>query len=313
MPPYLGETPKFLKIKKTVGQLILINARESNELVTEAIEQGFNVNEGIIVYYNQTFYHGVTAINLLNDLADQSTFSGRLSRLIYKNKLATSLWYPFLKLLRNLNLRLQGKSKIQNPAFWPTFKPVFGDDWERLPNVIKKHYADRPYSNDITRAKGLMTISFSPLMSALAPLLSFFKMFAPAPGKDIPVEIDYLSNPQNASFIFDRRFFYPNLSKPFTFKTTLWQLKGNMIIDVMRFGLGLKMRYQVDGTKIRITHCGYALVIGKLHIPLPLTFLFGKGYGEETPLTDTSFHFYLESTHPLFGQIIRYEGVFTLE
>lgn len=310
---FCNHTAKFLKIRKNVGQLILIDARQPHELVTEAVKQGIDINEGVIVYYHERFYHGKIAINLLNDLADQSTFSGKLSYWVYRNKLAASIGYPILKLLRKLNLWLQRKPKIHHPEFWPTFKPVFGEDWERLPTVIKKHYANRPYSSDITRVKGLMTITFSPLMKFIAPFLSFFNMFAPKPGKDIPVEVDYLSSPENSSFIFDRRFYYQHLSKPFKFKTVLWQIKENMIIDVLRFGLGLKMIYQFDGTKIRFIHCGYALVLGKLHIPLPLTFILGKGYGEETPINDTSFHFFLESVHPLFGRIIRYEGVFTLQ
>lgn len=310
---FCNHTAKYLKIKKNVGELILINARDANELTTEAITQGLDINEGIVVYYQQRFYHETSAINLLNALADQSTLSSKLSYIFYKNKLATALWYPCLKVLRNLNLALQGKPKIQNPAFWPIFKPIFGDSWNHLPEVIKKHYANRSYSNDITRVKGLMTITFSPLMKILSPIFFFFKLFAPAPGKDIPVEVDYLSSPNNSDFIFDRRFYYPHLAKPFQFKSTLRPIKDNMIIDILRFGLGLKMIYQFDGTKVKFLHCGYALVIGKLRIPLPLTFILGKGYGEETPLSNTSFHFFLESVHPLFGKIIRYEGVFTLD
>lgn len=238
---FCNHTAKALKIKKAVGELILINARESNALVSEAIQHGLDVNEGIVVYYKQTFYHGKEAIYLLNELADKSTLRGKLAYLFYKNKLVISFGYPILKLIRNLNLALQGKPKIQNTEFWPTFKPVFGADWDRLPEVIKKHYANRPYSNDITRVKGLMTITFSPLMKFLAPFLSFFKMFAPAPGKNIPVEVDYLSSPNDSSFIFDRRFYYPQFSKPFEFKTTLRQIKDNVIVDTLRFGLGLKM------------------------------------------------------------------------
>lgn len=82
--------------------------------------------------------------------------------------------------------------------------------WEDLPEALKKHYANRPYSNDITRAKGQMTISFSPFMRMIAPVLSFFKIFAPA-GIDVPVEVDYLSSPKDTRFIFDRRFYYPHL------------------------------------------------------------------------------------------------------
>ncbi|CDZ77365.1 hypothetical protein BN59_01648 [Legionella massiliensis] len=309
---FCNHTAKALKIKEAVGELVLINARENHELINEALRQGFDINEGIVVYYRLKFYHGKKAINLLNRLADKSTIFNKLSHLIYKNNCATFLGYPFLKLLRNVNLSLQGKSKIQNKDFCPIFKPIFGDDWENLPEVLKRHYANRPYSEDITRAKGHMTITFSPIMKLLAPALSLFKVFAPKPGKDIPVEVDYLSSPKNSSFIFDRRFYYPHLNKPFTFKTTLWQIKDKLIIDTFRFGIGLKMRYQFDGTKIQFIHRGYALVLGKLRIPLPLTFLLGKSYGEETALTNSSFHFFIESVHPLFGLIIRYEGVFNL-
>jgi len=211
---FCNHTAQALRIKKAVGELVLINARESNELVTEVIKQGFDVNEGIVVYYQQKFYHAQEAIFLLNALADRSTLRGKLAYVFYKNKLATLLGYPILKLLRNLNLKWQGKPKIQNAEFWPTFKPIFGESWDYLPLVIKKHYANRPYSQDVTQVRGLMTITFSPLMKFLAPFLAFFNVFAPEAGKDIPVEVDYLSNPNDSSFTFDRRFYYPNRSKP---------------------------------------------------------------------------------------------------
>jgi len=271
-----------------------------------------DVNEGVIVYYQQQFYHGKNAINLLNKLSEQSTVREKLAHLFYKNKFVTFFGYPVLKILRNLNLSLRGTAKIQHADFAPIFKPVFGADWDKLPAVIKKHYANRPYSNDVTRAKGKMTITFSPIMKMMAPMLSFFKIFAPAPGKDISVEVDYLSSPQDARFVFDRRFYYPQLAKPFEFKTTLWHIKDNVIVDTLRFGVGLKFIYQFDGTKIKFIHNGYVLVLGKLRIPLPLTWLLGRGYGEETPVSDESFHFFLESVHPIFGRIIRYEGVFVL-
>jgi predicted DCC family thiol-disulfide oxidoreductase YuxK len=309
---FCNHTAKALKIKKAVGELVLLNARESHELIDEAVRRGLDVNEGIVVYYHHAFYHGKEAINFLNKLADQSTVTSKLTHLIYKNKVMTFLGYPLLKSLRNVTLALRGTTKIQKTAFAPTFKPIFGSAWDNLPEVIKLHYANRPYSEDITRVKGTMTITFSPLMKFLAPFLSYFKIFAPAPGEHISVEVDYMSSPKNASFTFNRRFYYPHLDKPFTFKTTLWHIKDDVIIDTFRFGIGLKMRYAFDGTKVQFLHEGYALRLGKLRVPLPLTFLLGKGYGEETPLSDNSFHFFLESTHPLLGKIIRYEGMFTL-
>jgi len=37
----------------------------------------------------------------------------------------------------------------------PTFKAIFGDDWDQLPPIMRKHYANRPNSNDTTVVEGV--------------------------------------------------------------------------------------------------------------------------------------------------------------
>jgi len=56
-----SNSAKALKIKKSVGELQTINARTNHQLVNEAIDKGYDLNEGIIVKYNNKFYHGAEA------------------------------------------------------------------------------------------------------------------------------------------------------------------------------------------------------------------------------------------------------------
>ena len=51
-----SNTAKAMQIKQSVGQLEIINARMSHPLVTEALNKGYDLNEGILVKYNNTYY-----------------------------------------------------------------------------------------------------------------------------------------------------------------------------------------------------------------------------------------------------------------
>ena len=54
-----------LNIKKAVGNLILINARELHPLVSSAYARGFDPDLGIIVIYNDQYYFGADAAHFL--------------------------------------------------------------------------------------------------------------------------------------------------------------------------------------------------------------------------------------------------------
>jgi hypothetical protein len=88
------------------------------------------------------------------------------------------------------------------------------------------------------------------------------------------------------------------------------QIKGNEVIEIMRFGLGWKMRYSWDGEKVILAHCGYALNLFGHFIPLPLTILLGAGYAEEHAIDDNTFEMLTHITHPWWGKIYEYKGRF---
>ena len=80
----------------------------------------------------------------------------------------------------------------------------------------------------------------------------------------------------------------------------------------MRFGFVWRMHHYWNGTKIVLRHRGYGLSIFGFILPLPLTWLFGAGYAEETAVDDDTFNMMTHVTHPIWGKIYEYKGQFKM-
>ncbi len=200
----------------------------------------------------------------------------------------------------------------------PIFKSVFGKDWDSLPPVMKKHYAVRRNSDDMVKVEGKLDIKISFPVSLMARLTG---MLLPYSGKNIPVTVVFRSDRsspekiskkisgKSAAFYFNRTFHFPDRGD-ISFRSHMEQIEGNVMVEFMRFGIGWKLAIEWDGEKVILKHRGYVWrVLGRL-IPLPLTFLMGAGYAEETPLSEDSFAMWTHVEHTLFGPTFGYAGDF---
>lgn len=195
----------------------------------------------------------------------------------------------------------------------PIFKSVFAEQWENLPVVMKKHYANCPYSSDVVSIDGKMDISYSRITAIFIPILRITGILVPYKGKDIPVTVHFGSSPKTKEFRFDRIFYFPDRN-PYHFRSSMLQIgkNHNDIIEVMRFGLAWKTKYCFENNKVILKHRGYMLKIFGKYINLPITFLLGKGYAEEISISDDSFEMWMDIKHPLFGKLFEYKGVFRI-
>ena len=193
----------------------------------------------------------------------------------------------------------------------PIFQSIFGLPWAALPPVMQKHYAVRPDSYDRVVVCGLMTIKRSHFMKLMAPMLKIFGALIPYDGEDVPASVTFYSGPKSSDFHFDR-VFQPAGRPAFRFHSRLVQIVGSDVIELMRFGVGWRSRYQIDGNHVSLSHIGYYWRIGKVLIPLPLTWMIGKGAAAEVVVSDTKFRMWMTITHPVFGETYRYEGIFQI-
>ena len=191
----------------------------------------------------------------------------------------------------------------------PIFKSIFGKDWDSLPPVMQKHYANRGYTDDEVTVEGTMEVTCKWF---LRPLFKLIKTAPPYACTQIPVTVTFNSEEDSDVFCFNREFRYPNRSKPTYFRSKLKQIKGAFVREQMSFGICWNSFYRWDGTKVMITHRSYSLRLLGMNLPLPVTWLLGRSDAYEIPVSESCFDMCASITHPLFGLVYQYKGRFDI-
>ncbi|MAP96298.1 MAG: hypothetical protein CMK07_15240 [Ponticaulis sp.] len=112
---YDGECPfcqsyvGFARLRKAVGEVELIDAREAPELVADYHERGFPIDEGMIVDTGDVVYFGGDAVWAINSLVSRNP----LLKLMSGRKFLKVI-YPSLRFGRNSVIRLLGRKPIQS-------------------------------------------------------------------------------------------------------------------------------------------------------------------------------------------------------
>lgn len=190
----------------------------------------------------------------------------------------------------------------------PIFMPIFQENWDNLPPVMRKHYANRPYSDDVSIVEGTLDVMCK---WYLKPALWFLGTVPPYNQKNVPVFVHFTSQKNNAGFGFERVFHFEG-REPVRFHSRMFHRQGREIVELMRFGICWHSNYGWDGHNVTLDHKGYSLRLGKWNIPLPITWFIGRGDAYETPIDDITFSMCVTLKHPIFGVIYGYKGQFTV-
>lgn len=115
---YDGECPfctnyvTMVRLRDSVGEVELINARSNHPIVAEIKGNGLDLNEGMVVRYEGREYFGADAMNILSILtSDRGTLNRLVARLFANKRFARTI-YPFLRGGRNLTLKFLGRKRI---------------------------------------------------------------------------------------------------------------------------------------------------------------------------------------------------------
>ena len=310
--PICSLAAHVLQIKKAVGDLHIVNAREdkAHPLLKEIQDRRLNLDDGMVLKYQGSYYHGEDALHMMALLGSGQGWFNRMNALLFSSKPLARFCYPTMRATRNILLRLKGVQKIRNLVInpqEPLFKSVFADQWNALPSVMQRHYAVRPFSKDIVKVEGHLDITISPLMSLMAKSTGMLLAYS---GKNIPVTVVFGSD-RSGAFQFDRTFHFPDKGDV-TFRSRMEWIKGNVLVEFMRFGIGWKLAYEWDGSKVILWHKGYVWRILGVMIPVPLALVIGKGHAEEVPISEDTFSMWTHARHPLFGSTFGYAGEFRI-
>lgn len=194
----------------------------------------------------------------------------------------------------------------------PVFQEVLGEDWHRLGEVIRRHYFLRPFSDDTICVKGTMhEVEHSAFAKVLLPFARIVGALVPYRGRDVPIEVHYAAQPGDGTLHWNRVFHFAG-RRPFHFRSHMQQIGPGRVIEFVRFGVGMRLKVTAEEGALVFRDEGYVWRLFGRDLPLPVGLLLGTGYIEERPIDERSFSMRMTLKHPLFGELFRYSGRFTL-
>lgn len=121
--PFCSRYVRLVRLRETLGQVQLVDARKGGPQVDEVRQAGLDLDEGMVLKLDGRLYHGADCINMLALLSTPSSGFNRLNAALFRSPTASRLLYPVLRTGRNAVLRLLGRSKIEAPRARPDARP----------------------------------------------------------------------------------------------------------------------------------------------------------------------------------------------
>ncbi len=103
-----------IDVSESVGELVRVDARDDSEIMTEITALGLDIDEGMVVRVGDEFHYGADAIHELAKLGSNKGFVNNAARLGFGSRRIARLLYPLFKFLRNMLLKMLGKTRINN-------------------------------------------------------------------------------------------------------------------------------------------------------------------------------------------------------
>jgi len=107
---------KLVRIRESIGNLILVDARNPSSFMDEITAAGLDIDQGMVLIVGDQMYYGADAIHTLAIMGTRSGVLNRLAYWCFKSRAASSVVYPVLRSCRNLLLKILRKTKINNLA-----------------------------------------------------------------------------------------------------------------------------------------------------------------------------------------------------
>lgn len=105
---------RLVDVAPEEGRLVRLDAREPGEVLDEVTALGLDIDEGMVLKVDDRLYYGADAISELARRSSRTGLFNRLTSLLFRSPSVARVLYPVLKAMRNLLLKLLGRTRINN-------------------------------------------------------------------------------------------------------------------------------------------------------------------------------------------------------
>lgn len=104
----------MVRLRESVGELVLVDAREDSLVMREITAAGLDIDEGMVLKTGDQLHYGADAIHALALMSSRSGFFNRLNYWVFRSPRVSRVLYPMLKAGRGVLLKLLRKTRINN-------------------------------------------------------------------------------------------------------------------------------------------------------------------------------------------------------
>jgi predicted DCC family thiol-disulfide oxidoreductase YuxK len=107
--PFCANYVHLMGLRKSVGDVDLVDARTHAPVVQDLVDHGYDLNEGMAAIFGGRTYHGSDAVILISSLSGERSWVGRSIAALLARPGRARLFYPVMKLGRRIVLKALGK------------------------------------------------------------------------------------------------------------------------------------------------------------------------------------------------------------
>lgn len=112
--PICSTYSRYIRIRTTVGRLHLVDARHPSALLDQVTAAGLDIDQGMVLKFNDVLYYGTDAAYVLTMLSSPSGLFNRLNYIFFGSRMGVKIFYPVAKAIRSVLLKMLGIRYIGN-------------------------------------------------------------------------------------------------------------------------------------------------------------------------------------------------------
>jgi predicted DCC family thiol-disulfide oxidoreductase YuxK len=112
--PFCSRYVRLIRLRRSLGVVRLIDARDDSNLARELLLLGYNLDVGMLFVHEGQLFHGADAVHRIALLSTNHEFFNRLNAVIFRQPLAARCLYPLMKAGRWIALWVLGRGPIHN-------------------------------------------------------------------------------------------------------------------------------------------------------------------------------------------------------
>ncbi len=113
--PFCRAYVRLLRLRQETGPVELLSARDPDPRIAQYQQQGFDLDQGMLVVMSGVVYAGADAMQVLAMCSTPAGWFNRCNRLIFSSARLSRWLYPVLRAGRRIVLRMQGLPLIGKP------------------------------------------------------------------------------------------------------------------------------------------------------------------------------------------------------